>query len=207
MRALLERAIPVRVAGVLFAAACVSGLVQAAEAGRDAGLRRRTVLPDESLAAFGSGPHAPAAREPVERATSAPKRHRPRRIWAAARGRPLRIALERPRSRAVARTGHGRGAAAPVRRASGAPVFRLVPPPGRPALVSIYNDRTLRSGDAVMLGDGVHVFRDDGFWPHRPRDFVKLQEVAGLDWHLRRTLEPFDINPPTRWTSIMVPPA
>ena len=72
----------------------------------------------------------------------------------------------------------------------------------RPALVSIFQDATLRSGDAVMMADGIHVFHGVGAWPLRPRDFVRLPLAASLDWHLRQSLNDLDRNPPTRWTSM-----
>ena len=208
MRALLERSTLARVAVALAAVVCILGLVHEADAGDDFGLPRASFIPDGVFTAFGLPIPARAADpEPVLLTGPVEKHLRPRRIWAAAKGRPLRIALQRPRKLAPATKTAVRVGERHPHRASSAEAFRLVPPPVRTALVSIYGDRTLRSGDAVMLQDGIHVFRDDGFWPHRPRDFVRLRSVAGLDWHLRRTLEPFDNNPPTRWTSIMVPPA
>ena len=74
--------------------------------------------------------------------------------------------------------------------------------PGRPTLVSIYQDRTLREGDAVMMADGIHLFHATEPWPYRPRDFVRLTLTASLGWHLRQTLNDLDRNPPTRWSSI-----
>ena len=214
MRALLERSKTARVAVAFLAMAGVVSVVHAADAGGDPGIRRETFLPDAILAAFGLSAPAPrpsedAEREPILLKPTVAEHHRarPRRIWAAGHARPLRIALERRRTPENKPKVLVRVAPRPAPKPPSPVVFRLVPPPTKTALVSIFADKTLRSGDAVMLDDGLHVFRDDGFWPHRPRDFVRLQFVAGLDWHLRRTLEPFDKNPPTRWTSIMVPPA
>lgn len=118
-----------------------------------------------------------------------------RRIWAASGARPLRITL------GVGGTGSVRG------RTDAEPqvVFPKLPgrpAPPRPTLVTIYQDRTLRDGDAVMMADGIHVFRGTGRSLHRPSDFVRLTFAAALDWHLRQSLDVLDRNPPTRWTAL-----
>jgi hypothetical protein len=77
--------------------------------------------------------------------------------------------------------------------------------PARPTSVPIYQDGTLRNGDAVMMADGIHVFHGAGTWPFQPRNFVRLSHVASLDWHFRQSLVDLDRNPPTRWTSIEAP--
>ena len=67
------------------------------------------------------------------------------------------------------------------------------------AVVSIFEDKTLRPGDAVMMGDGIHIFHPSEAWPHRPADFVRLAFATTLTWHLRQSLDDLDRNPPSRW--------
>ncbi|WP_237477762.1 hypothetical protein [Lichenibacterium dinghuense] len=201
MRALLERSRSARALFVLLALGAVLGLARAAEAGGDLGLRRDTFWPEPQPAL--QSLDVPAAA-PVHR-----HRHA-RRIWAASHARPLRIRLApRPhRVHAVLAVRRARPRVAVARARPAAepqvvfPAVIVLPKPPRPALVSIYQDRTLRDGDAVMMADGIHVFHGFGEWPHRPRDFVRLTFAAALDWHLRQTLDVLDRNPPTRWTSV-----
>lgn len=195
MRALLERSRSARAAVVLLALVAVLGLAHAAAAGGDLGLRRDTAWPEPQ-----------PAIQLVDLPAPVPVRHRhARRIWAASRSRPLRIAMARHRHRS--RVADVRRRAPPLRAAAEPQVvfstMIALPRPARPALVSIYQDRTLRDGDAVMMADGIHVFHGVGQWPHRPRDFVKLTFVAALDWHLRQTLDVLDKNPPARWSSLV----
>ncbi len=219
MRALLERSGLARAGVALLAIGAVLVLARAAEAGGDLGLRRDTFWPEPSAAL---GLVEPQAAE-------APRRHRhARRIWAASRSRPLRITLARdgahgwrhgriaagthahPGPSNLAHSARLARSARPTRSASARPAAEppvvfppmiVLPKPARPALVTIFQDRTLREGDAVMMADGIHVFHGRGEWPHRPRDFVRLTFAAALDWHLRRTLDTLDRNPPTRWSS------
>ena len=200
MRDLLERSCSVRCAVVLLAAAAVLALVHAAAAEDDLGLRLQQAL-------FWPLSQPVAAVRPV---TGVPMDdHRPARLHERA-GRPLRIALYRARHRSRRSVRHDQGAVVSrlarsrsfAAKRAAAPRLLFRPAPGKPAIVSIYEDRTLRRGDAVMLADGIHVFRGEGTWPHRPGDFVRLTLVASLEWHLRRTLDELDKNPPTRWSSI-----
>ena len=118
--------------------------------------------------------------------------------------RPLRIALSKRREGHLA--SHRQHGSKMLAQATPSRLLSL-PVPTRPAIVSIYEDRTLRNGDAVMLADGIHVFRGDSAGLHRPRDFVRLQLVASLGWKLRQTLNDLDRNPPTRWTSLTWTPS
>ena len=200
MRAVLERSPAARAAVLAVATIAGLALAHAASAGDDLGLRRATFWP---------APQAAAALVDIPVA-AAPRRRHARRIWAASRMRPLRIALRDPfraarhaaflsRHRPVRLLARLRPAAEPQVIF---PKLIVLPKPPRPALVSIYQDRTLRTGDAVMMADGIHVFHGTGVWPHRPRDFAPLTSVAMLDWRLRQTLNDLDRNPPTRWSSM-----
>lgn len=199
MRALLERSRSARAAVALLALGAVLGLVRGAAADGDLGLRRDTLWPD-----------AQPAVQLVDAAVPVPAHHRrARRIWAASRSRPLRVALARHRHPTQVAQRHRAAPRVSLARLKPAaepavvfPKLIVLPKPPRPALVSIYEDRTLRTGDAVMMADGIHVFRGVGQGPYRPRDFVRLAFVAALDWHLRQTLDALDKNPPTRWSSV-----
>lgn len=206
MRALLERSRPARSVVALLAFAAVLGLAHAATAGSGFGLRNDMLWPEpepEPVRALVSGA-VPAV---------APRRHRhTRRIWAAARSRPLRSAwakAKRPTRITEARRTPRPSRSGPVRSAVEAPVvfanLLTLPKPPKPAIVSIYEDRTLRDGDAVMMVDGIHIFHGLGEWPYRPRNFVRFTLTASLGWHLRQTLDALDRNPPTRWSSNGLP--
>ena len=196
MRALLERSRCARVAVAFLALGAVLGLVRGAAADGDLGLRRDTLWPEA---------------QPIVQTVDAPvpaHHRRARRIWAASRSRPLRVALARHRHPTRVAQRHSATPRVSLARLRPAvepavvfPKLIVLPKPPRPALVSIYQDRTLRTGDAVMMADGIHVFRGVGQGPYRPRDFVRLAFVAALDWHLRQTLDALDKNPPTRWSS------
>ena len=75
------------------------------------------------------------------------------------------------------------------------PVLAFVPPPHATPAVSIFEDRTLRRGDAVMMQDGMRVFAGARAWPLTPRDFLALRVARGIDLHLRRTLVAIDNLP------------
>lgn len=202
MRDLVERHRPARWALAGLACLCVLSLVRAASAD-DASALRDLFFPFAAPPA--AAPAAPPAAEP----------ERPRRRRAAAKlSRPLvvtRLGSARRPVRQLARAPGVRGPAnrparltgrAPVRVGAMPPPERgilFLPPPDKPPLVSILEDQTLRRGDAVVMADGLRVFSGREKGPHRPRDFVRLSVVASLDWRLRRTLDPYDHNPPDPW--------
>ena len=196
MRALLERSRSARAAVAGLAAVAVLSLVHEAAANDAVDFFRISLWPEPAAA-------VPSAPEP-EPAAVAPRVHRrARRIWAAASGRPLLVTLRRKPSRARLAGGrhpvHGRRSSDPR---VVFPRLPILPQPSRPAIVSIYRDKTLREGDAVMMADGIHLFHATGAWPYPPRDFVRFTLTASLGWHLRQTLNDLDKNPPTRWSSM-----
>ena len=199
MRLPFQRSRACRGALVVLSCLVVLGLVQTADAGDMLGLRG---LPFLSDAFFGTPEPAPAV-VPIEAST---RRRAVRRIWASSRARPLRIRLDRERRSPrfeTRRHAARRGGAAPVRQARATPPRLLVlPKPDRPALVTIYQDRTLRDGDAVMMVDGIRLFHGGATWPHRRADFVRLQFATNLGWSLRHTLADIDSAPPTRWSGL-----
>ena len=52
--------------------------------------------------------------------------------------------------------------------------------PTKPAKVSIFEDRTLRPGDAVMMADGIRIFAGSRSWPYAKSDFVGLDKAHDL---------------------------
>ena len=185
MRMIIPHTALTRTAVAVLATACVLSLFKAATARDDLGLHRFWA---EQAPTASANDHVAQPPRPLVSATAV---------------RPLRIALTKRREERLGRhRQHGSmlAQAAPSRLLS-------LPIPKKPAIVSLYEDLTLRNGDAVMLADGIHVFRGDNASLHRPRDFVRLQLVASLGWKLRQTLNDLDRNPPTRWTSLTSTPS
>jgi hypothetical protein len=67
--------------------------------------------------------------------------------------------------------------------------------PTKPGKVSIYEDRTLRRGDAVMTADGVRVFAGSSSWPYTAGDFVILKDAKNIDRDTSRVLAQLDKLP------------
>ena len=96
---------------------------------------------------FGGAPQTAAAPPEVREAVPV------RRF----RSRPLVVRLHRAKPRAV--------------------MTAAAQPPGKTGPVSIFEDRTLRRGDAVMTPKGVRVFAGSTSWPYAPTDFVSLSDA------------------------------
>ena len=62
--------------------------------------------------------------------------------------------------------------------------------------VSIYEDRTLRRGDAVMTARGIRIFNGSDSVPYRESDFVEISE-ARVSKDLAKTLIAMDRVPRT----------
>ncbi|HEX4767412.1 MAG TPA: hypothetical protein VH414_14165 [Lichenihabitans sp.] len=92
----------------------------------------------------------------------------------------------------------------PDRRASRPLTVRLHRPkvahvaqaPSKPGKVSIYEDTTLRRGDAVMTIKGMRIFAGSRSWPYSERDFVAVADAGRLDKGLQKTLLALDSLPP-----------
>lgn len=67
--------------------------------------------------------------------------------------------------------------------------------PTKPGKVSIYEDRTLRRGDAVMTADGVRIFAGSNSWPYKANDFVVLKDAKNLDRDTSKLLAELDRPP------------
>lgn len=94
------------------------------------------------------------------------------------RVRPLTVrrAVKKPGS-AAARAATGRA--------------RMARLPGKAGPVSIYEDRTLRDGDAVMTKDGMKVFAGGRFSPDHPyseADFVAVSASKAVAPNLKKTV-------------------
>ena len=88
------------------------------------------------------------------------------------RSRPLTVRLHRPKPR-----------------------IAYVEPPTKPAPVSIFEDRTLRPGDAVMTAKGVRIFAGSSNWPYAESDFVGLAESGQVSRTTSKVLAQLDKLP------------
>ena len=61
--------------------------------------------------------------------------------------------------------------------------------------VSIYDDRTLRPGDAVMTAKGLRIFVGSRSMPHSEADFVALAAADGLPRQVQKSLLLIDREP------------
>ncbi len=61
--------------------------------------------------------------------------------------------------------------------------------------VSMYNDTTLQTGDAVMTKHGLRIFQGSDTFPFRPEDFTTLSKARGLTTMVRRSLADADQDP------------
>lgn len=93
--------------------------------------------------------------------------------------RPLTV-RKRPRQRHVAKSGgsirYGNGGRYNVADLRG---------------ITIYTDKTLSRGDAVMTADGMRVFNGSASWPHTDADFVALS-AGRLSPGVRKELAAMD---------------
>ncbi len=75
------------------------------------------------------------------------------------------------------------------------PIFVAAAHPTKPAKVSIYADRTLRRGDAVMMADGIHIFAGSSTWPYTNADFVSLGAARDISRTTGEVLATIDRAP------------
>ena len=93
----------------------------------------------------------------------------------ASRGdRPLTVKLNRPKIVRPAQIAQGRTA---------------------PVKVSIFEDKTLQRGDAVMTAKGIRIFAGSNSWPYQPSDFVALSSARQMDQGMRKVLLDLDRMP------------
>ncbi len=61
--------------------------------------------------------------------------------------------------------------------------------------VSIYEDRTLRRGDAVMTATGIRIFKGSSTMPYRDADFVAISQTNEISKDVAKTLLAMDRVP------------
>lgn len=178
----------------------VAGVIGAAVARDDAGLH--AFFSDEASRTFASRSAAlqvdPLPRPLLVHRDLAPPRRdggRPRLAKRDART-IVRQATRRRAAPILAR----RPAAVIVARSPGAPAVARLPalpaiPPlwpspdtGRSALLAVYQDKTLRRGDAVMTMNGIRVFAGSRSFPYRPEDFRTVMAARKMDLPFRKAL-------------------
>ncbi len=104
-----------------------------------------------------------------------------------------RVARHQPHYTRFARRGH----ALPVAEATPtlSPASAAATPGQKPAVVSIYEDRTLRRGDAVMTTKGIRIFAGSKTFPFRPEDFRLMATFKKGNIPFRRALMELDRLP------------
>ncbi len=82
-----------------------------------------------------------------------------------------------------------------LHRAKIARAGQIAQAPTRPGKVSIFEDKTLRRGDAVMTVKGIRIFAGSNSWPYQDSDFVALADARQLDKGLQKILLAIDRMP------------
>ena len=124
----------------------------------------------------------------VAQATPLPEKPQARRVLTVA------VSVRHPASRVAARKSPSKTRLALAIPRGPQPAL-FVSDPRRPAVVSIYDDRTLRRGDAVMTLTGLRVFAGSRTFPFRPEDFTTLTASRNIKGQLRRALFELDQAP------------
>lgn len=75
------------------------------------------------------------------------------------------------------------------------PKLAIAQLPTKPGKVSIFDDRTLRRGDAVMTAGGIRIFAGSGALPHASSDFVDLKISKELGKDITKVLAEVDRLP------------
>lgn len=82
-----------------------------------------------------------------------------------------------------------------VRLRHPSPVVQVARSDGPAPKITIYEDPTLRRGDAVMTTRGIRVFAGSRSWPYRDDDFVALADARRMDPEMRKVLAELDRLP------------
>jgi len=88
-----------------------------------------------------------------------------------------------------------RGRPLTVRLHKAKPKLAVAQLPTKPGKVSIFDDGTLRRGDAVMMAGGIRIFAGSGALPHASSDFVGLTASKDLGKDLTKVLAEVDRLP------------
>ena len=159
------------------------GLVERAQIGRGPAARRGAALAISAIVALGSAPARAedggffgflSAALGGGSAAPAPSGSPPPTASEGEQVRPLTV---RRAPKKAAHAGAGRAHLARV--------------PTKTGPVSIYEDPTLRSGDAVMTKDGMKVFAGGRFSPERPyedTDFIAVSAAKAVAPNLKKTV-------------------
>ena len=75
-------------------------------------------------------------------------------------------------------------------------VVHYAKPDGKPVKVSIFEDRTLRRGDAVMTASGIRIFAGSSSWPYQRSDFVAIADAGHMNGTYQKALLALDKLPP-----------
>ena len=67
-------------------------------------------------------------------------------------------------------------------------VAHIAKPDGKPINVSIFEDKTLRRGDAVMTAKGIRIFAGSSSWPYRQSDFVAIADAGHMSGSYQKAL-------------------
>ncbi len=76
---------------------------------------------------------------------------------------------------------HDHGRTLTVRLHKTAPKIFMAQAPTKPEKVLMFEDRTLKRGDAVMTADGIRVFAGSASWPYTKADFIDLASAKDLN--------------------------
>ena len=88
-----------------------------------------------------------------------------------------------------------RGGPLTIRLHKAVPKVGVAQVPTKPEKVSIFEDRTLKRGDAVMTADGIRVFAGSASWPYTKADFVDLATAKNLSKDTAKVLAEVDRLP------------
>ena len=114
----------------------------------------------------------PSARPSAVR--QALRERAPHRTVASRGDRPLTVKLNRPKIVRPAQIAQGRTT---------------------PVKVSIFEDKTLQRGDAVMTTKGIRIFAGSNSWPYQASDFVALSNARQMDKGMQKVLLDLDRMP------------
>lgn len=192
MRSLQGQRSVARVFRGLVVGTAILGMAQAASARDDAGVHE---FFNSMFGGAGGQDGGGAAQESVSPAPAP----RPAPVFAPAtrsRSVPFEARAKRAERRAVAaRAPHDRPLTVMLHRPKTASARQAALVPTRPATVSIFEDRTLRRGDAVMTTKGIRIFAGSSSWPYRDSDFVAIADARKMDKSMEKILLDLDRLP------------
>lgn len=167
---------------IMATSAAVVGLMSGAVARDDAGVRQFFL----EEAGRGNGLRGSVSTSsPIASISDRPESRRVLTVVVSTRHPARRVAARKP----IPKTQFA------VSKPRGIPPVLFAADPRQPAIVSIYDDHTLRRGDAVMTLTGLRVFAGSRTFPYRPEDFTTLSASRNIKGQLRRALIELDQSP------------